>query len=60
MAGQNGWTYQMPEDVKSRVEDIENQMRALDERLNRNPLDAHANARYLYLKTLLKELTKFL
>lgn len=49
----------MPEDVKSRVEDIENQLKALDERLSRNPLDATANARYRYLETLLKELTKF-
>jgi hypothetical protein len=49
----------MPEDVKSRIEDIENQMQSLDKRLSRNPLDAHANARYKYLETLLKELTKF-
>lgn len=50
---------QTPEDIKSRVEDIENQLRILDTRLEENPLDATANARYKYLETLLKELIKF-
>ncbi len=49
----------MPDDVKSRIEDIENQMKYLEERLDENPLNATANARYKYLETLLKELTKF-
>ena len=50
----------MPDDVKFRIEDIENQMKYLEERLDENPLNATANARYKYLETLLKELTKFL
>jgi hypothetical protein len=49
----------MPEDVKSCIEDIENQMRYLDQRLEENLLNATARARYTYLETLLKELTKF-
>jgi len=50
----------MPEATQSRIEDIENQLRSLDERLSKNPFDATAYSRYKYLYTILKELTKFL
>lgn len=46
-------------DIFTRVCELQDEMRIIERRLVENPLDASANARYKYLETLLKELTKF-
>ena len=45
-------------DKETRVAEILDELAELDDRLITNPINASANARYVYLKTLLKELTK--
>lgn len=46
-------------DINTRVQELQDEMRIIDQRLAENPLDASANARYKWLETLVKELTKF-
>lgn len=57
-AGRNGWMYQMS-DIFTRVCELQDEIRIIEHRLAENPLDASANARYKWLETLVKELTKF-
>lgn len=56
--GQIGWMYSMS-DKDTRVEELLAEMELLDIRLNDNPLDASANARWNYLNTIVTELNKF-
>lgn len=54
------WMYQMSDsDISTRVQELQDEMAIIDQRLASNPLDASANARYKWLETLVKELTKF-
>lgn len=46
-------------DISTRVQELQDEMAIIDQRLASNPLDASANARYKWLETLVKELTKF-
>ncbi len=46
-------------DKDTRVEELLAEMELLDIRLNDNPLDTSANARWNYLNTIVTELNKF-
>jgi hypothetical protein len=49
----------LPTDIKSRIEEIEVELDLLEETLKGNPFNSSANARYIYLCTILTELTKY-